>query len=236
MTSPTSVGTASRTNAGVELLSLDAGAALIQAQAQLESEKGALVRVLHDDLGGLLVSASMDLSSLSQRPDVPMTVGERLARVNALLRSAIELKRTLIEELQPSLLQNIGLMAALHWYVKRTCDAAGVVCIETYPVTEPVLASPIKITVFRLVQQSVEYLLGGGSMESLSIDVKIRSGELQCRLVSERSDGPTGPMVTAETLFKTSMHYRTLSIGGQFNLSLSPLGQEVDVRIPLASS
>jgi signal transduction histidine kinase len=61
-------------------------------------------------LGGLLVGAIMDVGWVSQQTGSSDAVKEKLARATGLLRSAIELKRGLIERLRPTLLDNVGLL------------------------------------------------------------------------------------------------------------------------------
>ncbi len=79
-----------------------------------EREKAVLARELHDELGGLLVGARMDISWAEQHlaGDDP-GVKERLRRVQQSLSAGVDLKRRIIEELRPTLLDNVGLFAAL---------------------------------------------------------------------------------------------------------------------------
>ena len=93
-------------------------------QAFSELEKSVLARKLHDELGGLLTAAKMDLSWLQSRLlDSPYQ--ERLAQLGAVLDEAMELKRRVVEELRPSLLDHFGLPTALRAYVEATCEKAG---------------------------------------------------------------------------------------------------------------
>ncbi len=86
-----------------------------------EREKASLARELHDELGGLLVGARMDISWAEQHhaksdPDLKL----RLHRVQQNLSAGVDLKRRIIEELRPTLLDNVGLFAALRWQMKET--------------------------------------------------------------------------------------------------------------------
>jgi CHASE3 domain sensor protein len=85
-----------------------------------EREKAVLARELHDELGGLLVGARMDISWAEQHlaGDHP-EVKQRLHRVQQNLSAGVDLKRRIIEELRPTLLDNVGLFAALRWQLKR---------------------------------------------------------------------------------------------------------------------
>ena len=85
-------------------------------QSVAEREKASLARELHDELGGLLVGARMDISWAEQHlsgdnPDLKL----RLHRVQQNLSAGVDLKRRIIDELRPTLLDDIGLFAALRW-------------------------------------------------------------------------------------------------------------------------
>lgn len=81
-------------------------------QALTEQEKSQLARTLHDELGGLLTAAKMDLSWLQSRlSGSPML--ERLSQLGGVLDEAMDLKRRVVEQLRPSLLDHFGLPAAI---------------------------------------------------------------------------------------------------------------------------
>ena len=95
-------------------------------QSVSEREKAGLARELHDELGGLLVGARMDISWAEQHlqpGDVDLK--HRLNRVQQNLSAGIDLKRRIIEELRPTLLDNVGFIAALRWQMKESCVRAG---------------------------------------------------------------------------------------------------------------
>jgi len=68
-------------------------------QALSEREKSDLARKLHDELGGLLTAAKMDLSWLQARLEGAV-IQERLAQLGGVLDEAMDLKRRVVEELR----------------------------------------------------------------------------------------------------------------------------------------
>src|SRR5580693_2423232 len=77
-----------------------------------EKERSELARNLHDELGGLLTAAKMDLSWLQTRVDQP-PIGARLTQLGEVLDQAMNVKRRVVEDLRPSLLDHFGLPTAL---------------------------------------------------------------------------------------------------------------------------
>ena len=95
-------------------------------QGVSEQEKSALSRELHDELGGLLVAARMDLSWLQQRlATSDPGIEQRFKRIHESLSAGVDLKRRVVEELRPTLLDNMGLFTALRWQFKETCRRTG---------------------------------------------------------------------------------------------------------------
>jgi signal transduction histidine kinase len=78
----------------------------------------------------MLVAASMDLAWLEQHVATESSaapagdVRRRLRRLRDTLGGAVDIKRKIIEELRPTLLDNVGLFAALRWLVGNNCARA----------------------------------------------------------------------------------------------------------------
>ena len=78
---------------------LEAESLITHLQATTEAEKAKLARKLHDELGGLMVSALMDLGSVQQlQNDIKGPARQRLDRVNGTIEAAIEMKSRIIKE------------------------------------------------------------------------------------------------------------------------------------------
>jgi signal transduction histidine kinase len=102
-------------------------------QGVAEREKASLARELHDELGGLLVGARMDISWAEQHLAAnEIDMKHRLNRVQQNLSAGIDLKRRIIEELRPTLLDNVGFIAALRWQFKETCARANLNCTKVH--------------------------------------------------------------------------------------------------------
>jgi signal transduction histidine kinase len=123
-------------------------------QTHYEREKARLARQLHDELGGILTPAKMDLSWLESRLGGDAQYRERMARLAALIDQGIDLKRRVIEELHPSLLDHLGLAAAVQWYVDEVCGAAKLESRVTVSKLER-LTPDLEIALYRIVQESV---------------------------------------------------------------------------------
>ena len=210
---------------------LDFSGALQQFQVVVEDEKAALARALHDDLGGLLVGAIMDVGWIAQQCGHSALVKDKLARASNLLRSAIDLKRTLIENLRPTLLDNVGLFATLRWHMKATCDAAGVSYRDKYPEEEAVLEPEVRLGVFRIVQEALRHFLADGEVSGVSLEVDLIDNTLRCHLATEHVK-PPGDAQTAGESPEASMHHRAKRFGGSIRLLKTPSGNHAHLNVP----
>ena len=90
-----------------------------------ETERGYLARELHDELGSLLTAAKLDVARLKSRLADTPDAAQRLQHLTELLNSGIALKRRIIEDLRPSSLSNLGLVASLEILGREFGDASG---------------------------------------------------------------------------------------------------------------
>ena len=118
-----------------------------------ESERGYLARELHDELGSLLTAAKLDVARLKSRLSDAPDATQRLQHLNELLNSGIALKRRIIEDLRPSSLSNLGLVASLEILGREFAERSS---MEVEMVLEPVsLDEDNQLTVYRMVQESL---------------------------------------------------------------------------------
>jgi hypothetical protein len=213
----------------------DLSALSTQLQSIAEKEREALSHELHDELGGLLVAARMDISWLEERvaltdPDVQA----HFQRVHEALQAGVELKRRVVENLRPTLLDNLGLFAALRWQIADSCGRGGLQYQERYPAAELNLVPEAAIAIFRIVQESMTNVLKHA--RARSVEVRVDTQE-QWLVISVKDDGIGLPMDTGRAQRAhglAAMRHRVTGLGGQWRISRgASQGTEVEVRLPL---
>jgi signal transduction histidine kinase len=206
-------------------------------QGVSELEKSALSRELHDELGGLLVAARMDLSWLQHRlPTSDPAIEQRFKRIHESLSAGVDLKRRVVEELRPTLLDNMGLFAALRWQFKESCRRTGLRCTESIPETELRFTPDAAIGVFRVAQEALTNILKHAEAKSADLAVDIQQDTFVMR-ISDDGKGmlpPRRPTMPSHGL--ASMRHRIAALGGSWEVSTPPAGGTiVTARIPLRS-
>jgi signal transduction histidine kinase len=199
-----------------------------------ERQKAALARELHDELGGLLVGARMDISWAEQHlanidPDVKM----RLHRVQQNLSAGVDLKRRIIEELRPTLLDNVGLFAALRWQLKETLRNAGIKCIESYPDEEPKFTSEAAIALFRIAQEAFTNILKHSGAKSMDITLDTDGEAIVMQITDDGRGVPAARLNAIGSHGLASIRHRVRALGGRLDVrSPASGGTALLVRIP----
>jgi signal transduction histidine kinase len=203
-------------------------------QSVAEREKAALARELHDELGGLLVGARMDISWAEQylTGDYP-ELKQRLRRVQQNLSAGVDLKRRIIEELRPTLLDNVGLFAALRWQLKETCRGAGLKCTESYPDEEPTFSSEAAIALFRIAQEAFTNILKHSAAKSVDITLDMDEDAIVMQISDDGIGIPASRLNAIGSHGLASMRHRVRALGGRLDVK-SPAsgGTTLLVRIP----
>jgi len=216
-------------NRTVELSSLSAF-----LQTNSEREKASLARELHDELGGILTPAKMDLSWLQGRLGNTPEYGDRMNRLSKLIDQGIDLKRRIIENLRPSLLDHLGLASALQWYVDEACKAASLQCNLRISDSLERLPPDLEIALYRLVQESITNIVKHAKAKTIDLTVERVAKGLRVTI----ADDGVG-IADLEAAKKLShglagMSHRIRSVHGTFEIrSNSGNGTRIDVFVPL---
>lgn len=205
-------------------------------QKVAEREKATLARELHDELGGLLVATKIDISWLRRRVDDGSEPSKlRWERVLRCMDEGLSLKRRIIESLRPTLLDNVGLVAALRWLVDESLRRAGIACEERYPDVMPELSPDARIAVFRVVQECLLNITKHSKAKSVLLLVTADEDRLS---VVVRDDGvgiDEGRIETPQSHGLLGMRHRIESLEGSLSIRcLGPgVGTECRFELPL---
>jgi signal transduction histidine kinase len=199
------------------LLELQRLVTYLQNVAELKDT--ALAHQLHDDLGGLMGAAVMDLDLVRRvKPALSSNAIERVERVKGTLQLAIDLKRRVIEDLRPSTLDDFGLFAALRWQLKKTWDNSAVLSSATYPDLEPAFESGTAIVLFRIAQEALSMALLRVSVTSSDLSVRADPANFWMRF---SDDGTPNAEEQSEeyAMILASMRHRIRALGGTIEIS-----------------
>jgi signal transduction histidine kinase len=150
-----------------------------------EAERRHLARELHDEIGQALTAVKINLQMLRRLPDMSAAAG-RLDDSLAMLNRILEGVRELSLDLRPSLLDDLGLAAALRWYVGAQAQRAGLTAEVSTGTLPEDLSAAIATTAFRIVQEAVTNVVRHARATRIDVTVECVGGGL---VISVGDDG-----------------------------------------------
>ncbi len=203
-------------------------------QSVTEQEKAQLARDLHDELGGLLTAARMDLSWLQGRASAAEPEAQsKLAALAGAIDTAMSLKRRVVESLRPALLDHFGLAMALQSHFETTCEAAGLVCRCRVAADEQPVPQDLAIALFRVAQESLTNVLRHAHAQTVDLEF---SSDADGYRMSIADDGiGFDPVRSLDGVSHGigGMRHRIRNLGGEFTLRANaPRGSRIEVSVP----
>lgn len=188
-----------------------------------EEEKAAIAREIHDELGGTLAAIGVDAHWLAERLGDDPAARARLTDMTRLSESAVRTLRRIVTELRPTVLDDLGLFAAIEWQVdefrRRTgidCRL-GIACDEEPPETRA-------IVLFRLMQESLTNVMRHAAATRVDVELWAEND----RLILEIADNGRG--LPADALERPGAHglrgmrERVRHLGGTLDIGPTPGG------------
>lgn len=206
-------------------------------QSVMEHQKAVLARELHDELGGLLVGAVMDVAWAEQHlPAAPAELRQKLTRARQTLAAAIDLKRKLIEDLRPTLLDNVGLFAALRWHIQSACARAGMTASMSVPEDESRFLPNIPIALFRIVQEALAVIMARKPVAPVDFKATLDGRWLAFEIGSE-SAAALDEAAPTDSHYLAAIEQRIEALGGELKIDmLSAGGTRIAARFPIANT
>lgn len=202
-------------------------------QSAREDERHRLARNLHDELGALLTSAKLDAARIRSRlAGAAPEALERLAHLVETLNSSIALGRSIIEDLRPSTLANLGLVTTLEILAREFGERSGV---EVECVLAPVtLDAAAELTVYRLVQEAITNISKYARARHVRLTMAARNGRAE---VTVRDDGVGFDAAAAprSAYGLVGMRFRVEAAGGTLAV-VSARGQGTQLTLLLPQS
>lgn len=198
-----------------------------------EDERARIARELHDELGGLLTAAKLDLARIRKRIQDETGTKQRLVdHLAESLDAGIALKRRIIEDLRPSSLSNLGLRRTLQIQCAEFSLRAEVpVDVELDEVT---LAPDRALAVYRLVQEALTNIAKYAQASRVKVSMRCLDGEVELLVEDDGKGFDIDAVRGAGKHGLQGMRFRIRSCGGDVSIRSSPgAGTTVRAVLPL---
>jgi signal transduction histidine kinase len=203
-------------------------------QTVREEERTVIAREIHDELGQALTGLKLDISwmkqQLARQPDVVVQFASLLSQVDRTLNAV----RRISTALRPSVLDQLGLAAALEWQGQEFATRTGIEVALDLAADDATIPDEVSSSAFRILQESLTNV----ARHSSATHVTIRFAQTAALLVLEVSDDGVGlaraSLDGASSLGLVGMRERALACGGEFDIVSAPgRGTTVSLRVPL---
>ncbi|SNS89261.1 Histidine kinase-, DNA gyrase B-, and HSP90-like ATPase [Noviherbaspirillum humi] len=222
--------------------------ALRQSQTQLrqlaahlesvkEEERKRIAREIHDELGGLLTGIKAHVSVYLRRaaragtpPDPLLTDAAGLAD------TALEAVRRVITDLRPSVLDQLGVWAALEWYAGQIEKRSGMQCTCRIDASAAAmeLDAQRSTMLFRVVQEALTNVVRHADAGRVTIEAMCSDDVLTVEITDDGRGIADSGADKRESFGIIGMHERTRHFGGKLSITGTPgAGTRVLLRLPL---
>ena len=196
-----------------------------------EEERGHLARELHDELGSLLTAAKLDVARLkSKQGNASPEAAERLQHLTDTLNSGIALSRHIIEDLSPSSLSHLGLVASLEILAQEFGERTGLsITTDLEPVE---LGGAAQLTVYRLLQESLTNI--GKYAQAKQVTISLQNFDSYISVeVKDDGKGFDVAQTRPSSHGLTGMRHRVEAAGGRLTVtSVAGDGTRISAVLP----
>ena len=204
-----------------------------------EEERKRIARMLHDDTAQSISTLIIHLEQIETT--LPVGNSELRSRIQKERLLAIEILEELrknIWDLRPSILDDLGLAAAIRWYARTKLKEQDIqVQFDFNDETKP-LGGPNEILLFRIMQEAVSNILHHSNASIVTIRL-CREGNQVCFEVEDNGQGfdvdeTEGLAFSRKQFGLLGIRERTSLVGGTFEVQSSPgVGTHLYVCVPL---
>jgi len=197
-----------------------------------EDERSHLARELHDELGGLLTTAKLDIARVRKRVEgTGSEVAESLQHLGQTLDAGIALKRRIIEDLRPSALDTLGLQRTLEIQCEEFSQRSGIrVHAE---IADLNLDPECALAIYRVVQEALTNIAKYAQASEVRVLLQ-QSGERARLSVVDNGLGFDTQQDRQGGHGLAGMRFRMRSCGGDFALRSTPgQGTTLEASLPL---
>lgn len=203
-----------------------------------EAERARLARELHDELGALLTAARMDAAWLGRKlgAGAPASCREHVDRLLRTLDGGISLKRRIIGDLRPPLLQELGLVAALRALGEDFAASDGVAVELALPAADIDLPPESALALFRIAQEALTNIRRHARARKVMLRLVFTPEAVRLR-VEDDGAGFDPAAVGGRRHGLAGMRHRVQMFSGVFRIDSAPgRGTRVSASLPLAAA
>jgi PAS domain S-box-containing protein len=199
-----------------------------------EEERTVIAREIHDELGQALTGLKFDLAWLKGRIEDRPEVAEHVQTIVGQVDGTIEAVRRIATDLRPSVLDHLGLVAAIEWQAQEFERRTGVVTAVKVAASGADIDDVRATAVFRMLQETLTNVARHAG--ATRVDITFTVGEVDLSLVVQDNGRGIAPAEVAgnRSLGLVGLRERAIACGGTLAIDgTAGHGTRVSIRLPL---
>jgi two-component system sensor histidine kinase UhpB len=203
-----------------------------------EDERITIAREIHDELGQQLTVLKMDVSWLHKNlPDSNKKAKEKTQHLLNMLENTVKTVRKISSELRPSMLDDLGLLAALEWQSQEFSKRSGIKTIFSSAIGNLYFSQNIATGIFRIFQESLTNVARHADATRVKASLQMKNGNIVLQIEDNGKGFTIASIENNKTLGILGMRERTLMMGGEYKITSTPgKGTIVEVIVPTGYS
>lgn len=201
-----------------------------------ENERTRIAREIHDELGSVLTGVKANLSvAMHQDEHAGSSPNQRLLDACTLLDTAIDTVRKVITDLRPSVLDQLGVWAALEWVAEQTEARAGLSCRVSIDASaaHSVIDAERSTALFRIAQETLTNVARHADASQVEIRVRHEEGSVRMEVEDNGKGIDAAQIPNRKSWGIAGMAERARYFGGDIRITDTSHGTLVVLRLPL---
>lgn len=201
-----------------------------------EQERMRVAREIHDDLGQLLTALKMDVIGLVEKSSPAPELAPMIDRIGLTLENAVTAVQRISSELRPSVLDDLGLFAAIEYEAQMFEERTGIECELSVPENPPAVEKAAATAIYRMVQEALTNVARHSNAGRVELRARERGGHL---LLEIRDDGrgvTADELSDPESIGLIGIRERAELLGGTTRFEGVPgRGTIISIRLPMTA-
>ncbi len=198
-----------------------------------EEERMRISREIHDELGQALTALKMDISWLNAKYADSGSLAEKTGSMLSLIDSTIKTVKRLCTELRPSVLDDLGLPAAIEWQAEEFQRHSGIACHIALDPENMVLDRERSTAVFRVFQEALTNVMRHAGATEIRIELTAGNGKVSLTVQDNGRGIREEELSKPQSFGIIGMRERVRVFGGEVRISgTNDKGTSVTVSIP----
>jgi signal transduction histidine kinase len=200
-----------------------------------EQERKHIAREIHDELGQQLTVLKMDIGTLIKKVPLPDDIVRgRLTSFSVLIDQIVQSVRRISSELRPSLLDDLGLAAAISWQLEELEKHSGIQTYFEEPKDERDLPDPVITNLFRILQEALTNVVRHSKATEVEVHLQYNHDHIMLQVTDNGMGFMIEGIEKGGTLGLVGMKERASIIGGKLEIKSSlTQGTNIVITVPV---